>query len=163
MGRHADLGDALRRTTRFRVVCPECGRAGIASWTRQENVVSCRGCGHQFDYHGHTYRPLTGGMTEEERAEREREWRREYERTPERLRAHAERSRVYYREHREEIAERSRARYQRNRARILAQQREHRARNRDDINRKRRERYASKKHEVKLARVRRELERRRQK
>lgn len=65
---------AYATCTRFRVVCPECGRVGVASWTHDEtDVVRCRGCGARFAYRQHTYRPATAGMSEEERAERRRE------------------------------------------------------------------------------------------
>ena len=56
-----------RRKTRFRTVCPSCGRIGTAEWRTRTFEVRCPGCGAAYDYRGNTYRPVTGGMTEEER------------------------------------------------------------------------------------------------
>lgn len=113
--RFRDLGDALRRVTKFSVACPSCGRVGVAAWTREENVVSCRGCGARFDYRPHTYRPVTGDMDEKGRAEYYREQQRAYDRTPGRLEAHRFTAARYYREHRDEVCAKARARYAANR------------------------------------------------
>ena len=106
-----DLETALSRTTKFRVSCPECGRVGLASWTRDEGVVRCRGCGSRFGYRAHTYRPVTGGMDEESRAAYYRERARAYDATPGRIAAHRFTAARYYREHRDEVCAKRRARY----------------------------------------------------
>lgn len=62
--------DELLGRTRFRVVCPECGAVATAKWTLDCGVVRCRSCGSAFPYRDHTYRPVTGGMTDAEREER---------------------------------------------------------------------------------------------
>lgn len=59
--------DELLGRTRFRVVCPECGEVGTARWVGRPGEVACRKCGAVFGYCGNTYRPVTGGMTDEER------------------------------------------------------------------------------------------------
>lgn len=91
--------DHLMRLTRFRVVCPECGRVGPARWTPAFCRVRCAKCGVAFDYRGNTYRPVTGGMTDEERRERRRELVRESHRMtmadPVRAARHRERRRVW--------------------------------------------------------------------
>ena len=120
------LDEAVRSTTLFQCVCPECGRVGAVSWCREYNVVKCRGCGARFDYTSHTYRPVTGGMTDEERDAYYRERARAYDSTPARLRAHRERARLYYRKHRAEVLAKKRERYREHRDEILARQRERR-------------------------------------
>lgn len=57
----------LRRITACRTECPECGYISMASWTREEDVCKCRSCGARFHFKANTYRPLTKGMTDEER------------------------------------------------------------------------------------------------
>lgn len=108
-----ELGAALRRVTKFRVECPACGRVGIASWTREPGTVVCRGCGARFSALEHTYRPVTRGMSDEERRERERERQRAYDGTPGRRRHNRENRMRYYREHREEERRKMRERYRR--------------------------------------------------
>ena len=153
-------GDHRGRMTKFRVVCPECGLVHCASWTREENVVVCRGCGARFDYRGHTHRPVTAGMTEEERHERyleqcreSRERRREdinerarirYRSMPdEELERRRERARERYREHRDEILSRQRERYASDpeyRERRLSQSREWNREHRHEVKARRVER-----------------------
>lgn len=65
----ARLEELLGRT-RFRVACPECGAVATARWALDCGVVRCRSCGAAFPYRDHTYRPVTGGMTDAEREER---------------------------------------------------------------------------------------------
>ena len=141
------MGEALViRTTKFQVVCPACARRGIADWTRTTNLVKCRGCGETFDYRDHTYRPVTGGMSDEERARYEKERERAYcaahreERAAKSRRHYAEnrekclaRHRRYYAEHREEIGERARAYYYAHKDEILAQRRRYRAEHREEL------------------------------
>lgn len=69
--------DGQLRCTRFRAECPECGRVGVAMWTFDLNVARCLGCGARFDPYKHAYRPVTGGMTDEEREAYLREQQRE--------------------------------------------------------------------------------------
>lgn len=73
MGRRLDY---LMGLTLFRVVCPECGRVGTARWMPECFRVRCPACGATFDYRPNTYRPVTGGMTDEERREHELEMKR---------------------------------------------------------------------------------------
>lgn len=77
--------------TLFRCECPHCGHIGLAIYCYEQGQVKCRECGERFDSRHNTYRPVTRGMTEEERAERERAI-----------------HRAYYQEHREQILARSR-------------------------------------------------------
>lgn len=106
-----DLEVALSRVTKFRTVCPECGRVGLASWTREGGVVRCRGCGARFGYRAHTFRPVTGGMDEVGRAAYYRDMQRAYDATPERRAAHRFIAARYYRDHRDEVCAKRRARY----------------------------------------------------
>ena len=78
------------KLTLFRCECPHCGHIGLAIWCHGQGQVKCRECRERFDYRHNTYRPVTRGMTEEERAERERSI-----------------HRAYYQEHREQILARS--------------------------------------------------------
>ncbi len=112
----------------FKVVCPECGSIESARWVPGAFMVACRGCGHRFDYRGHTYRPVTGHMTEAERKEhyRYRERQRAYDSTPARKEHNRMNARRYYREHKEERRAKSRA---------------YREAHKDEINAKRRARY----------------------
>ena len=109
--------DGQLRCTRFRTVCPACGRMGVARWTHELNVAKCVGCGARFDPHLHTYRPVTGGMTEAERDEYYREMRRRLDherwRDPEARARKQERDRVRYatEEFRAKHRERQRAYY----------------------------------------------------
>ena len=117
------------RHTRFRTVCPRCGHVGRARWSHELNVASCVACGSKFDPYRNAFRPVTGGMTDEERAEYYRESRRRlnrerrrdpdkmrHDRKMERLRHDSdeyramqrERSHAYYLEHRDEINARRR-------------------------------------------------------
>ena len=120
--------DELLRRTRFRVVCPECGAVATARWTLDTGVVACRTCGARFAYRGHTYRPVTGGMTEEERAEYFRDSKRASDRRrwealrqdPQRYAEHRQWMRAYCRgwsaRHRDEINRRQQERRARARA-----------------------------------------------
>ena len=110
------MDDEIVRCTKFRVVCPACGRVGLASWTRTENQVKCRGCGEAFDWRGHAYRPVTGGMTEDERREHARA-----------------RGRAYRDEHREELNAKGRAYYHANREECLARHRRYCAEHREEL------------------------------
>lgn len=114
-----DLETALSRTTKFRTVCPVCGRVGLASWTREECTVRCRGCGARFDYRAHTFRPVTGGMDEAGRAAYYRDMQRAYDATPKRRAAHRFAAARYYREHHDEVCAKRRARYAAKRAAML--------------------------------------------
>lgn len=157
-----------RRKTRFRTVCPFCGRIGTAEWRTRTFEVRCPGCGGSYDYRGQTYRPVTGGMTEEERRAHKREvqgmW----------YRAHAEEQMAKARdryaawansatpEEREREAARVREyghsspeRMQANRDRAAKWYRENRERRREYM----REYNRNHRFEKKLSRVRRELER----
>lgn len=67
------MGADGHRRTRFRTVCPSCGRVGTAEWRARAFEVRCPGCGGAYDYRGHTYRPVTGGMTDEERRRHRRD------------------------------------------------------------------------------------------
>lgn len=111
--------------TRFRCKCPRCGAVGLAAWLHRDWLVKCRECGEKFDYRPNTYKPVTGGMTADEREEHRkyREWRREHDETPARREHNRRNARRYYREHRDEVCAKRRAYY-----------REHR----DEINEKRR-------------------------
>ena len=60
------MGD-LRRLTACRTECPECGHVGMAAWCRELDFCRCRECGARFRFSENTYRPLTKGMSEEER------------------------------------------------------------------------------------------------
>lgn len=115
--------------TRFRVACPECGTVATATWAASPGTVRCRACGARFPCRGNTYRPVTDGMTDEERRERkhrldrERYWRhmRVIRGDPAALEGYRERKRLvsrrYRSRHREEINERNR----RYRARLRAE------------------------------------------
>lgn len=129
------MREDMAYSTKFRCVCPKCDRVSRMVWRHEENMVRCPHCREVFDYRSHTYRPVTGGMTEDERTEylKYKDWSRAYDRTPARLEAHAFRSRRYYHEHREKIRAKDRERY-----------REHR----DEINAKRRARYAENREEM---------------
>ena len=118
------------RTTKFSVVCPACGRRGLANWTRTPNQVKCRRCEASFDYREHTYRPVTGGMTDEERSRHEKE-----------------RARAYDAAHREQRAAKSRRFYAKNREKCLAQRRAYIAAHREEINAKNRAYYHAHKEE----------------
>lgn len=61
------LMGGLRGLTACRTKCPACGHVGMAAWTREEDVCRCRSCGARFRFRANTYRPLTEGMTDEER------------------------------------------------------------------------------------------------
>lgn len=71
------MGSGERRT-RFRTVCPSCGRVGTAVWMPEDFAVRCPGCGERYDYRRHTYRPVTGGMDEDGRRMHKSEVRRDY-------------------------------------------------------------------------------------
>lgn len=137
-------------STMFRCVCPECGSVSRMVWQKAENIVMCPYCHARFDYRANSYRPVTGGMSDEERAEhyRYREHCREYDKTPARLEAHAFRSRRYYREHREEILAKKRERYALNRDEINAKRRADYAANAKEIREKRRKHYAEHRDEL---------------
>lgn len=62
--------DKMLASVRFRTVCPGCGHVGHARWTCDLNVAKCGACGERFDPYEHTFRPVTGGMTEDERRAR---------------------------------------------------------------------------------------------
>lgn len=66
------------RWTRFRTVCPSCSRVGTAVWLPEDFAVKCPGCGERYDYRQNTYRPVTGGMDDEERRRHRSEVRRDY-------------------------------------------------------------------------------------
>lgn len=102
--------------TRFTTVCPKCGFRGLSKWTSEQNVVRCRECGDTFDYRGNTWRPVTAGMTDDERKEHERTYQKSYDSTPERREHNRRNSRRYYAIHREEINRKRRERYARRRA-----------------------------------------------
>lgn len=136
-------------TTRCTVVCPACGHRGIASWTRKLNWVKCRDCGEKFNYLEHTYRPVTGGMTDEERRRHRLEvgnaWRAAHReevnaQARDRYRANREkevaRSHRYYEAHREEVNERSLAYYHAHKEECLARQRRYREEHREELRKK---------------------------
>ena len=105
------MGD-LRRLTACRTKCPECGHVGMASWTRKEDVCRCRACGARFAFRANTYRPLTEGMSDDERRRFYRRNRKRIDELPpverERQReAQRIRQRRYYERHREECNRRS--------------------------------------------------------
>lgn len=105
--------DYLMRLTMFNVRCPECGAHGKGRWVdRVHDLARCTRCGATFTAHDHTWRPVTGCMTEDERREYLRgKQRARYERRKERYRTDAG-----YREHvRELIAERNKRYRDRNR------------------------------------------------
>lgn len=141
------VDEACFWTTKFRVVCPECGRIGSAKWGRELNEVRCLGCGEAFDYRGHTYRPVTGHMTEEERIEyrKYREWQRWYDSTPARRQHNRENAARYYRAHRDEINEKARAKRRENADELRAKARAYYHDHRDEICARRREAYRRKK------------------
>ena len=157
--------------TRFRVVCPECGHVGSARWSSRANEVKCRECGKQFPTHGNTYRPVTGGMTDEE----VRQHRRDMQRAARARRRDHYRAKARERyaawamqatpEERERQAERVReylhadpAREQANRERVRKWAKEHPERARE----RRRRWYAEHKHELKMRRVEAELRERKE-
>lgn len=96
--------DYLMQLTMFNVLCPECGAHGKGRWVdRTRDVARCTRCGATFTAHDHTWRPVTGCMTEDERREYLREqqrarYKRSYERKKERYRTDAS-----YRAHVREI------------------------------------------------------------
>lgn len=105
------MGD-LRRLTACRTKCPECGHVGMASWTREEDVCRCRACGARFAFKANTYRPLTEGMSDEERRRfYKRNRRRRADMGPEELEREREAQRIrqrrYYERHRDECNRRS--------------------------------------------------------
>lgn len=114
--------DELLGRTRFRVACPECGEVATARWTLDCGVVRCRSCGAAFPYRDHTYRPVTGGMTDAEREERrlavhrecDRRWREAIRADPALYAEHLERQRLanraYIARHRAEVNRRARER-----------------------------------------------------
>lgn len=102
------MGD-LRRLTACRTKCPECGHVGMAAWTREEGVCRCRACGARFAFREHTYRPLTEGMTDEERR---RFYRRNRKRLSELPPGERERQREMSRERNRRWRERKRRRRQ---------------------------------------------------
>lgn len=134
------MGEGGRKAhvTLFRTVCPACGRVGVANWAPGAFDVRCRGCGAGFDYRGHTYRPVTGNMTDEERRERRRAQNRAC------YRRHAEKSReamlIGYYNHHEARKRAMREAYHANREERLAKQRAYYAAHRDELNAKKRAR-----------------------
>lgn len=147
---------AYATCTRFRVVCPECGRVGVASWTHETDVVRCRGCGARFAYRQHTYRPATAGMSEEERAEYMRERDREYRKA---RREHVnEVARESYARHADERRARNRRHYREHRGEALAYSREYYLAHREEIRRQKHEWYIAHKEEIKARRKRRSLD-----
>lgn len=118
--------------------CPECGTVATCRYVADPERVACPECGAEYGWRANAYRPLTDGLTEEQR-------RRFYQRnayaTPERWERAKERSRRWQREHRDEVNARRRERnrtpearakrreyYQRNRERILEAQKAYRLR-----------------------------------
>lgn len=149
MGETLDrLMGELKALTACRTECPECGHVGMAAWTREEDACRCRACGARFRFKANTYRPLTKGMTEEERRRfYKRNVKRVADMTPEEHERVLERHRAVqarYRErHREEIRARGReqalAYYNEHRDEINARRRARYAENRDEINERRRQ------------------------
>ena len=161
------------KLTLFRCECPHCGHIGLAIWCHGQGQVKCRECRERFDYRHNTYRPVTRGMTEEERAERERSIHRAYyERNREQILARSKEYRqtaqyrqtyrAYKKSHKEEIAARKRAYREAHKEEIRAYQkaydstperREHNRQNarryyqehREEILAKRRAQYAARK------------------
>lgn len=118
--------------------CPECGTVATCRYTSDPEIVACPECGTAYGWRSNTYRPLTDGLTDDQR-------RRFYQRnaysTPERRERANECCRKWQREHRDEVNARRRERYgtpearakrreyyQRNRERILERQRAYRLR-----------------------------------
>lgn len=102
--------------TRFTTICPKCGFRGLGKWTSDQNIVRCRKCKETFDYRDNTWRPVTCGMSEEERREHYRAWQKAYDSTPERREHNRRNSRRYYAIHRDEINRKRREEYARRRA-----------------------------------------------
>ena len=97
------------RLTMFRCECPNCGHIGVASWCHEQWQVKCRECGERYDYRANTYRPATRGMTDEERAARERTMKRERRLRPEVREKDRLSSRIYYECNREKLLAKSKA------------------------------------------------------
>lgn len=103
------MGD-VKRLTACRTKCPKCGRIGMASWCRQENVCKCLGCGEKFDFKQNSYRPLTEGMSDEERKRfYKRNIKKRSELSPEELEREREMGRLRNKRYRENNRERFRA------------------------------------------------------
>lgn len=119
------MGDVLdhlmadvKRLTACRTKCPHCGHVGMALWTLTEDVCKCRSCGKKFRFKANTYRPKTGGMTNEERRAYYRSLRRrKADYTPEEWERQKEMSRIrnerYRERHRQEIRSRNNERNRR--------------------------------------------------
>jgi len=59
---------ALASYTKYRVKCPECGKVALAENVLGKiGVVRCRGCRAEFDGKKNTYKPVTEGMTTQEK------------------------------------------------------------------------------------------------
>ena len=99
------------RETRFKLVCPHCGRVGRATWTARFNVVSCPGCGLGFGVGGNTYRPVHGTAGAARKADNDRTLAYYYDHHEERKR----KMREYYREHRHALRKKQAAYRERNR------------------------------------------------
>lgn len=131
---------AMREGARcnLRTKCPGCGTVATCRYTSDPELVECPECGTAYGWRSNAYRPMTDGLTEEQR-------RRFYQRnayaTPERRERARERNRKWQREHRDELNARRRERngtpeararrreyYERNRDRILEAQRAYRLR-----------------------------------
>lgn len=131
----------LKVVTKFQVVCPECGHVGLARWTKVENIVICRRCKEEFDYRSNTYRPVTGGMTDEERAEYYRIKQKEHDQTPARKEYHRQNARRYYYANREKVAKKQHEYYLKNKEKKCARERKRYYEHREEITAKNRERY----------------------
>lgn len=125
-------------TCNLKTKCPECGKVATCRYTSDPKHVVCPECGTAYGWRANAYRPLTDGLTEEQR-------RRFYQRnaysTPERRERANERSRKWQREHRDKVNARRRERnrtpearakrreyYRKNRERILEAQKAYRVR-----------------------------------
>ena len=118
--------------------CPECGKVATCRYTSDPKHVVCPECGAEYGWRANVYRPLTDGLTEEQRR---RFYNRNAYSTPERRERANERCRKWQREHRDEVNARRRERnrtpeavakrreyYRRNRERILEAQKAYRVR-----------------------------------
>lgn len=134
------MATTMREGTRcnLKTKCPECGTVATCRYTSDQEIVTCPECGTEYGWRANVYRPLTDGLTEEQRM---RFYRRNAYSTPERRERAYERSRKWQREHRDEMNAKRRERngtpeavakrreyYQRNRERILDAQKAYRAR-----------------------------------
>lgn len=100
--------------TRFKLVCPDCGRVGRAAWTPRYNVVKCPACGGAFKVDGNTYRPVYGTADAARKADNDRTLAYYYAHHEERKR----KMREYYREHRYSLKKKQAAYRERNRERL---------------------------------------------